>query len=40
MHFVCLFICLFNNKNNRKEGNVLFYDALKTFYLRLYVVIW
>ena len=25
-------------KTNRKEGNVLFNDALNTFYLRLYVV--
>ena len=24
--------------NGRKEGNVLFYDALNTFYLRLYGV--
>ena len=28
----------FQNKTGRKEGNVLFNDALNTFYLRLYGV--
>ena len=30
--------CLINRKEGRKEGNVLFNDALNTFYLRLYGV--
>ena len=36
-----IFICLFLSVSNEgmKEGNVLFNDALNTFYLRLYGVI-
>ena len=30
-------VCI-NHSTNRKEGNVLFNDALNTFYLRLYGV--
>ena len=35
-----IFLHIFSNKINvnTKEGNVLFYDALNTFYLRLYGV--
>ena len=29
---------IFNTQRGRKEGNVLFNDALNTFYLRLYGV--
>ena len=36
---VCVSVVIFlvnNRKEGRKEGNVLFNDALNTFYLRLY----
>ena len=32
--YVCMYVCMYL----RKEGNVLFNDALNTFYLRLYGV--
>ena len=39
MHNDCLDIWLYNaNYSGYKEGNVLFNDALNTFYLRLYGV--
>ena len=32
--YICIYVC----ECGRKEGNVLFNDALNTFYLRLYGV--
>ena len=34
---MCVYVCV-EEKTGRKEGNVLFNDALNTFYLRLYGV--
>ena len=35
---VCVRVCACVRERGRKEGNVLFNDALNTFYLRLYGV--
>ena len=35
----CMYICMYEGrKEGRKKGNVLFNDALNTFYLQLYCV--
>ena len=35
---VCMYVCMYQCVCVRMEGNVLFNDALNTFYLRLYGV--